>query len=151
LDVHTLAGLDAQQVAVVTEEEAYWRVKRGENGEINDAANAWQTAGHKPQRATNDMVMRSREDSIVMKRRLSIEREYAFDLSAMITFGNDQHVTEVRAVRVCAPILRMYDNRSNLPSHPVYPVLYTTSSITKGIVSLNCRRPILEMASYITP
>ena len=72
----------------------------------------------KLQRATNDMVMRSIEDSIVMKRRLSIERQYAFVLSAMITFGNDQHVTEFshRGRRV------LYDNRSSLPSRPVYLV-----------------------------
>jgi len=40
LDVHTLADLDVQQVEVVTEEEACWRVKRGEEGEIEDAVGA---------------------------------------------------------------------------------------------------------------
>jgi len=42
LDVHTLADLDVQQVEVVTEEEAYWRVeeKRREEGKIKDAVEA---------------------------------------------------------------------------------------------------------------
>jgi len=81
--------------------------------------------------------MRSGEDGIVTKRSCPIERKYAFDLSAMITFGNDQHVTEFshRGRRVCAPV---YDNRSNLPSHPVYLVLYTASSIaTANIMHLS--------------
>jgi len=40
LGVQILADLDAQQVVVVTEEEACWRVKSGEEGRTKDAAEA---------------------------------------------------------------------------------------------------------------